>query len=1035
MNLATPRSNPSLTGQRRQTGLGRQFRRHLALGSALVALLAMLVAPAAFAQNPTGTLTGTVTDADGGALPGVTVTATSPNLQGARLVVTGGNGSYKLAFLPPGDYQVTYELNGFATVNRQVQVSAAGNTASDIEMQLGAIEEEIIVTSQQAAISESGTGSSTYGYDEVDDLPIDRDLDSVVALTPGTTVSETTGGVSIAGAMTFENLWTLNGVVINENVRGQELPLFIEDAIQETTTQVSGISAEYGRFQGGVINAITKSGGNELTGSFRVNLTNDDWISTPDDEIFAEPIDDVNESFEATLGGYLWRDHVWFFGAGRDESQSAQDSLPVSNIPFQTAQEQQRLEGKLTGTIADSHTVIASYLEIDESTENSFSFTAIDRGSLTDREDPMQIQSLNYTGILTPSFFVEAQYSEREYQIGVGSGADSRTLVDGTLMRTNSGPERYYTPTFCGVCEQEERNNENSLAKASWFLSSESLGTHDLVFGYDTFSDVRFAVNHQTGSDFTVWDTRFTQQGDEVFPTIYPCVEGPGCATTTGQNPGGAFTPGSIGWWAVFNLDDVQATDFETNSLYVNDRWQLNEHWSFNLGVRYDETDGVNGGGVRVLDDDKISPRLGVNWDVGGDGDLVAHANYGTYVAAVTNSIADSTSSGGAIGLFESQYGGPALNVDCGLGGPCLSTREVLEQVFEWFLANGGVTDLNADLTNLPNLVSVFIPGETAAIQGTLASPSTDEIALGLTKRLGNRGLLRADVVSRDYQDFYSNLTTTETGQVDTAQGPADFTRVGNFGDNILEREYLGLHLQGRYRVSDRVTAAANYTLSELEGNIIGETGPAGPVTASPNSFPEYFDTSWSWPTGNLPDDQTHKFRGWLIFDLLDTENQSLSFSVLQNYRSGEHFSLVGDVDTRPFVDNPGYVTPPRDVNYFFSDRGAFEYDAITATDLSLNYAFLWSALGRQIEVFVQPEVLNVFDEDGLVDFDTRIRSFNNANTSTACNGAPCQQFNPFTETPVEGVHFAKRETFGQPLAENDFQDPREYRFSVGFRF
>ena len=1011
---------------------GAQF---FARGAMLLALLAMLVAPAALAQNPTGTLTGTVTDADGGALPGVTVTATSPNLQGARVVVTGGNGSYKLAFLPPGDYEVTYELNGFATVSRQVKVSAAVNTASDIEMQLGAIEEEIIVTSQQAAISESTTGSSTYGYEEIDDLPVDRDLDSVVALTPGATVSETTGGISIAGAMTYENLWTLNGVVINENVRGQELPLFIEDAIQETTTQVSGISAEYGRFQGGVINAITKSGGNEFTGSLRVNLTNDDWIATPDDQIFAEPIDDVNQSYEATVGGYLWRDHVWFFGAGRDESESAQDALPVSNIPFQTSQEQERIEGKLTGTVADSHTVVASYLEIDEVTENSFSFTAIDPGSLTDRADPQEIQSLNYTGILTPSFFVEAQYSEREYQIGVGSGADSRTLVDGTLMRTNSGPERYYTPTFCGVCEQEERNNENTLAKASWFLSTEGLGTHDLVFGYDTFTDIRFAVNHQTGSDFTVWDTRFTQIGDEVFPTIYPCVEGPGCATTTGQNPGGAFTAGSIGWWAVFNLDDVQATDFETNSLYVNDRWQLNEHWSFNVGVRYDESDGTNGGGAQVLDDDKISPRLGVNWDVKGDGDLVAHANYGTYVAAITNTIADSTSSGGAIGLFESLYGGPALNVDCGQGGPCMSTREVLQEVFDWYLANGGVTDLDDDLTNLPNLVSVFIPGETAAIQGTLASPSTDEVALGVTKRLGNRGLLRADVVAREYEDFYSNLTTTETGQVDTEQGPADFTRVGNFGDDVLEREYLGLHLQGRYRLSDRVTAAANYTLSELEGNIIGETGPAGPVTASPNSFPEYFETSWSWPVGNLPDDQTHKFRGWVIFDLLDTENHALSFSVLQNYLSGEHFSLVGEVDTRPFVDNPGYVTPPRDVDYYFSDRGAFEYDDITATDLSLNYSFLWSALGRQIEVYVQPEVLNVFDEDGLVDFDTRIRSFNNANTSTACNGAPCQQFNPFTETPVEGVHWAKRETFGQPLAENDFQDPREYRFSVGFRF
>ena len=1002
------------------------MRRASNWGYLLLAFAAVaLIATPALAQNPTGTLTGVVTGPDGAALPGVTITAESPNLQGARVVTTGPNGTYKLGFLPPGDYQVTYELDGFSTSTRAVKISAAVNTVSDIQMQLGAVEEEIVVTGQQAAISESSTGSSTYSYDEVEDLPIQRDLDSVVTLTPGTTVSGVTGGVSIAGAMTFENLWTLNGVVINENVRGQELPLFIEDAIQETTTQVSGISAEYGRFQGGVINAITKSGGNEFTGSFRVNLTNDDWVSeTP---LSSPATDDINESFEATLGGYLWKDHIWFFGAGRDQESTSTAQLNVTNIPFVNNFEQTRYEGKLTGTIADAHTVVGSYLEIDQFSGPTFSFNAIDEGSLTSREDPQELKSVNYTGILTPSFFVEAQYSEREFQISVGGGANSRDLVGGTLMRTRSGSERYYTPTFCGVCEQEIRNNENTLAKASWFLSTESAGTHDLVFGYDTFTDIRFSVNHQTGSDFTVWDSSFNIIGDEVFPTVYPCQPGGGCETTTGQNPG--FNSAWIGWWAVFNLGDAQPTDFETNSFYVNDRWQLNENWSFNLGVRYDESAGTNSASVEVLDDNEVSPRVGINWDVNGDGDLVAHANYGTYVAAITNTIADSTSSGGAIGLFLSQYGGPALNVNCSPSNPgaCMPTEAVLTEVFDWFLANGGTNDLNDDLSNLPNIISVSIPGATSAITGTLASPSTDEIAVGVTKRLGNRGLLRADVVSRSYDNFYSNLTTTGTGQVGTAQGPADFTSVGNFGNAILEREYLGLHLQSRYRITDRISAAVNYTLSELEGNVVGETGPSGPVTTSPNGYPEYFDPAWAFPEGNLPDDQTHKFRGWVIVDLLDTQNHALSLSVLQNFQSGLTYSLSDAIDTRPYVNNPGYETPPSTVPYFFSDRGEFTYDDISSTDLSLNYAFLWNAFGRQIEMYVQPEVLNVFDEDNLVDFETRI--------NTAGDDPSLETFNPFTTQPVEGVHWERRSNFGEPLSENDFQDPREYRVSVGFRF
>ncbi len=78
-----------------------------------------------------------------------------------------------------------------------------------------------------------------------------------------------------------------------------------------------------------------------------------------------------------------------------------------------------------------------------------------------------------------------------------------------------------------------------------------------------------------------------------------------------------------------------QPTSFKTNSFYVNDRWQLNDRWSFNLGVRYDENDGIDSSGAVVADHRKISPRLGLNWDVKGDGDLLVNASYGTYVAAL----------------------------------------------------------------------------------------------------------------------------------------------------------------------------------------------------------------------------------------------------------------------------------------------------------------------------------------------------------------------------------------------------------------
>src|SRR5688572_20825388 len=96
-------------------------------------------------------------------------------------------------------------------------------------------------------------------------------------MVPGVQDSGPNGNVSINGAMSFESLYLVNGVVVNENIRGQALGLFIEDALQETTVSTAAISAEFGRFQGGVLQAITKSGGNNFSGSYRANFENNDW--------------------------------------------------------------------------------------------------------------------------------------------------------------------------------------------------------------------------------------------------------------------------------------------------------------------------------------------------------------------------------------------------------------------------------------------------------------------------------------------------------------------------------------------------------------------------------------------------------------------------------------------------------------------------------------------------------------------------------------------------------------------------------------
>ena len=127
-------------------------------------------------------------------------------------------------------------------------------------------------------------------------------------------------------------------------------------------------------------------------------------------------------------------------------------------------------------------------------------------------------------------------------------------------------------------------------------------------------------------------------------------------------------------------------------------------------------------------------------------------------------------------------------------------------------------------------------------------------------------------------------------------------------------------------------------------------------------------------------------------------------------------------------MTNPGYAVPPATVAYFFTNRDAFRTDDITSTDLSLNYGFRFNSWGKDFEIFFQPEVLNVFNEDGVINVNQTVQLLK-------ADGTAATPFNPFTTEPVEGVNWRKGPQFGQAINEFGYQQPRTFRFSVGLRF
>src|SRR4029077_10146252 len=157
----------------------------------------------------------------------------------------------------------------------------------------------------------SVTLSKAYTKEDVDLLPVGRRPQDIAELAPGLTNNTPNASqVTIGGSTAYDNVFMLNGVDINDNVFGTPNGLYTEDAIQEGHVLTGGISAEWGRFAGGVINIVTKSGGNSFSGSFRENFSNPKWIDETPREKAAniQNADLLSKASEGTFGGPIAKD-------------------------------------------------------------------------------------------------------------------------------------------------------------------------------------------------------------------------------------------------------------------------------------------------------------------------------------------------------------------------------------------------------------------------------------------------------------------------------------------------------------------------------------------------------------------------------------------------------------------------------------------------------------------------------------------------------------------------------------------------------
>ena len=389
-------------------------------------------------------------------------------LQGVRSTVSGLNGTYQIPGLPPGDYSVIFEMDGFATVDDVVTVPLGGDVSVNVAMEPGAVAELVQVTSVPPPVS-STEASRNLTADEFGVLPIGRSLFRLAELSPGlTTNAPNRGQLTINGAFSYDNVFLVDGVDVNDNIFGTEINLFIEDTIEEAHVLTSGVSAEYGRFSGGVINIITKSGSNTFSGGFRSNLYKPDWTGRTPFEVAndAERTGSLanNTSYETTLGGPVVEDRLWFFYANRRQRSNETETFGETGISYDDTLANDRNLIKLTATIRPGHQLQGSYMRNGtDDTGPTFGFT-IDPAGIRTRQVPADLVVATYRGAATSRLFTEFQFSRRRFGFR-NNGGRSTDIAESPFLTLTQAFGHYNAPYF-DAADPQNRDNRPPARRA-----------------------------------------------------------------------------------------------------------------------------------------------------------------------------------------------------------------------------------------------------------------------------------------------------------------------------------------------------------------------------------------------------------------------------------------------------------------------------------------------------------------------------------------------------------------------------------------
>jgi outer membrane receptor protein involved in Fe transport len=924
----------------------------------LLLVVCLLMPISMFAQSSTGSVSGSITDDSAAALPGVTMTAENMATGSTRTVVTNESGHYQIGLLPPGSYTVTASLEGFQPFRRTVTVNIGTDVTLDVTMRVG-VTESVTVTADAPLIETERTQvSSVVNETAIENLPANgRNFIDFVLTTPGVVKDVRQGDISFGGQRGTLNSLVIDGANNDNTFFGQALGRtgsgrapyqFSQDAVQEFQVNTNAYSAEYGRAGGAVINVVTKSGGNDLTGSLFYFLRDKDYNAN-------DYINVINnrakspyhfDQYGASAGGPIVHDRHFFF-VNYDAQRNSIPNLVVLGAPaggFPTDAGTVAGLGKLA-PLAESYSrnqdqdvyLIKTDHEIGTASHLTFRYNRqefvgknFESGGITNSVEhtgnsnvTTDTYSGSFASTISNAILNEARFQyAKDQEPGLANSAMPEAVIrqGGTTVLTIG--RNFFSP-------RETTIKRYQLADTATLLK----GTHTFKGGFDYSHDdiLNFFPGNFSGS--YQFDTIADYNAGKP-SRFLQAFAGPGTTGAT-TNP-----------------------DIAETGLFLQDEWRVLPKLTLTAGLRYDKQSiaqpSVKNPDVQLLaagidtsvipeDTDNIAPRLGFAWTPTADGRTIVRGGYGIFYGRT-----------------------PAIMI-----GTAHSNNGINVQT---------ITFTGAGIPTYPNIYSalptgVSIPKPTIfAFDPDFQNPEVHQASLGAERALTNDislGMTYPHVQGNDLQrsiDYnVGPWTTVTSGGVPirryTDRPLTNFQRVILFQSSADSR-YNGFTLDLNKRFSHNWQARLAYTYSKVEDNKPDATAVVPGGSDDAKFIQDPLDIEGDWAVGD--NDVPHRLVLSGVWDLNNYTQGAAGWqkwllggwalSGIASYQSGQPYTFVATSD----LNNDGNTRNDRAPG---EARNAHRLPNIISVDPRITKTI---PVGASVNVQLIAEAFNVFNRSNV---------------------------------------------------------------------